>query len=155
MKKCIIFILLALFLIPSVALGQKKYYVPENIEVTIADGAAIPEEVLPAVKENIKIYTADLSSWEKSSKPVNVLVKIIKIEEAHIASSFVFGAFSPSILTGEITIFDGDKKRIIPVTAKSRSTVFTAFFGKTGMNQRLAVYFADAVIATIQQPFTD
>lgn len=137
------------------AIDSETYYVPITIEVAIADGASIPEEVLPAVKENIKIYTADLSGWDKRAKPVNVLVKITEIHEANIASSFVFGALSPSILMGEMTILDGDKKKVMTVKGSCRSTPWTAFFGKKGMNQRLAVYFADQVVGTIQQPFTE
>ena len=40
--------------------------------------------VLPAVIENIKIYTSDLSSWDKKAKPVNVLVKITEIKETTV-----------------------------------------------------------------------
>lgn len=122
--------------------GIFKFYIPAKINITKAE--SIPDEIIPALESNMKLYT-DRSYWNEKAKPVDILIKITGIEEASNLTQ-------SSVLTGELTIIDGDKKRILPLQATSRNKPFAS--DKKG-RERLAGYFADEIWTAMQVPFTD
>ena len=131
-----------------------KQYIPANIEITVADGITIPKVMIPAIRATIKEYVDDKRQWNEKAMPTNLLINIKGIDEASWPGVIVAGIMAPpASLEAELTIFDGDKKIILPVTARVRSAPFTPiFFGTNGLNERLATSFALEIISRVQYP---
>ena len=131
-----------------------KQYIPANIEITVADGITIPNVIIPAIRATIKEYVDDKRQWNEKAMPTNLLINIKGIDEASWGGVIAAGFIStPGLMEAELTIFDGDKKIILPVTAKIRSAPFTPiFFGTNGLNERLATSFALEIISRVQYP---